>query len=82
MPPAGNNQNAEQVDRDPIDARSAEAGSHVPDRVALEYDARREIAVFKYLTGTVGLKEFRDRHVPLINKEPHLGTIWSMAVEG
>jgi type I restriction enzyme R subunit len=50
MPPAGKNQNPEQIARDQIDARLAEAGWHVQDRDALDFNAGQGLAVREYPT--------------------------------
>ena len=50
MPPAGKNQNPEQIARDKIDARRAEAGWHVQDRDALYFSAGQGLAVREYPT--------------------------------
>lgn len=50
MPPAGKNQNPEQVARDQIDARLAEAGWVVQDKDALDFGAAQGIAVREYPT--------------------------------
>ena len=50
MPPAAKNQNPEQVARDQIDARLAEAGWHVQDKDAIDFNAGQGIAVREYPT--------------------------------
>jgi type I restriction enzyme R subunit len=50
MSPAGSNQNREQRARDQIDARLAEAGWHVQDKDALDFNAGHGIAVREYPT--------------------------------
>lgn len=50
MPPAGKNQNREQIARDQIDARLAEAGWQVQDRDSIDFTARQGIAVREYPT--------------------------------
>jgi type I site-specific restriction endonuclease len=50
MPPAAKNQNPEQIARDQIDARLAEAGWRVQDKDALDFNAGQGIAVREYPT--------------------------------
>ena len=50
MPPPAKNQNPEQVARDQIDALLVQAGWHVQDRDALEFNAGQGIAVREYPT--------------------------------
>ncbi len=50
MPPTAKNQNPEQIARDQIDARLAEAGWHVQDKDALDFNAGQGIAVREYPT--------------------------------
>ena len=50
MPPAAKNQNPEQIARDQIDARLAEAGWHVQDKDAIDFNAGQGIAVREYPT--------------------------------
>jgi type I restriction enzyme, R subunit len=50
MPPVGKNQNREQIARDQIDARLAEAGWHVQGREAIDFGAGQGIAVREYPT--------------------------------
>ena len=50
MAPVGKNQNREQIARDQIDARLAEAGWHVQHRDAINFSAGQGIAVREYPT--------------------------------
>lgn len=50
MPPAGKNQNREQIARDKIDARLGEAGWQVQDRNSIDFAVGQGIAVREYPT--------------------------------
>lgn len=50
MPPAGKNQNREQIARDKIDGRLGEAGWQVQDRNSIEFAVGQGIAVREYPT--------------------------------
>jgi type I restriction enzyme, R subunit len=73
MPPAGKNQNPEQIARDQIDARLAEAGWQVQDKDALDFNAGQGIAVREYPTdiGPADYVLFVDRRaVGVIEAKP------------
>jgi type I restriction enzyme R subunit len=50
MPPVPRNQNPEQIARDQIDAKLAEAGWHVQDKDKIDFNAGQGIAVREYPT--------------------------------
>lgn len=50
MPPVARNQNPEQIARDQIDAKLAEAGWHVQDKDKIDFNAGQGIAVREYPT--------------------------------
>jgi type I restriction enzyme R subunit len=73
MPPAGKNQNREQIARDQIDARLVEAGWLVQDRDGIDFTAGQGIAVREYPTdvGPADYVLFVDRRaVGVIEAKP------------
>jgi len=73
MSPATKNQNPEQIARDQIDAKLAEAGWRVQDKNGIDFNAGRGIAVREYQTdiGPADYLLFVDRHaVGVIEAKP------------
>src|ERR1700758_4002254 len=73
MSPAGKNQNPEQIARDQIDAKLAEAGWHIQDKDKIDFNAGQGIAVREYQTdaGPADYVLFVDRRaVGVIEAKP------------